>query len=88
MRIGTRTAGTALAMTIAGGMIAFAQNGTPLNPNSKNVLTVAVYGDAPYGVNPTDTSETDAMHSAAGRAVSALFRCPRGAPAAAESRNF
>jgi hypothetical protein len=60
MRISRRTAGTALAMTIASGMIAFAQNGTPLNPNSKNVLTVAVYGDAPYGVNPTDTSETDA----------------------------
>jgi hypothetical protein len=60
MTIGTRTAGTALAMTIASGMIAFAQNGTPLNPDSKNVLTVAVYGDAPYGLTPTDTTETDA----------------------------
>lgn len=60
MRIGRTTAGTALAMTFASGMIAFAQNGTALNPNSNNVLTVAVYGDAPYGVNPTDTSETDA----------------------------
>src|SRR5882757_2551090 len=37
---------------------AFAGNGTPLNPNSNNVLTLAVYGDAPYGLNPTDTSET------------------------------
>src|SRR5689334_13874495 len=59
MIIGRRTAGTALAMTIASGMIAFAQNGTPLNPDSKNVLTVAVYGDAPYGTTPSDTTETD-----------------------------
>jgi hypothetical protein len=27
---------------------------------SQGVIDVAVYGDAPYGVNPTDTSETDA----------------------------
>jgi hypothetical protein len=37
---------------------ASAGNGTPLNPNSNDVLTLAVYGDAPYGLNPTDTSET------------------------------
>jgi hypothetical protein len=59
MMIGRKTAGTALAMTIATGMIAFAQNGTPLNPDSKNLLTVAVYGDAPYGTTPSDTAETD-----------------------------
>jgi hypothetical protein len=60
MTTGRRTAGAALAMTIASGMIALAQNGTPLNPDSKNVLTVAVYGDAPYGANPSDTSQTEA----------------------------
>ena len=28
--------------------------------SAENSFTYAVYGDAPYGVNPTDTSETDA----------------------------
>jgi hypothetical protein len=36
---------------------AFAGNGTPLNPDSANVLTVAVFGDSPYGTTPTDTIE-------------------------------
>jgi hypothetical protein len=40
------------------GTMAFAGNGTPINTGSANVLTLAVYGDAPYGINPTDTSET------------------------------
>jgi hypothetical protein len=39
---------------------AFAGDGTPLNPNSKNVLTLAVFGDAPYGTTPTDTAEFEA----------------------------
>src|SRR4029078_12779414 len=29
-------------------------------PFSANVLTVAVYGDSPYGTTPTDTSQLDA----------------------------
>jgi hypothetical protein len=29
-------------------------------PNTNGSFTYAVYGDAPYGVNPTDTSETNA----------------------------
>ena len=29
-------------------------------PNTHGSFTYAVYGDAPYGVNPTDTSETEA----------------------------
>src|SRR4249919_2028054 len=37
-----------------------AGNGTPVNDNSANVLTLAVYGDAPYGTTPTDTSEFEA----------------------------
>jgi hypothetical protein len=40
-----------VAATASGG------NGTPLNPNSANVLTIAAFGDAPYGTNPTDTAE-------------------------------
>jgi len=43
----------ALALTPA----VFAGNGTPDNPHSANPLTLAVYGDAPYGTSPTDTSE-------------------------------
>ena len=47
-------AAVAAASTVVG-----AQNGTPINPNSKNTLTVAVYGDSPYGTSPTDTTQTD-----------------------------
>ena len=36
-----------------------AQNGIPFVPRSNNLLTVAVYGDSPYGTSPTDRSETD-----------------------------
>jgi hypothetical protein len=36
---------------------AFAGNGTPFDPHSANPLTLAVYGDAPYGTSPTDTAE-------------------------------
>src|SRR4051794_39507327 len=34
-----------------------AGNGNPFNPSSGNTLTLAVYGDAPYGTTPTDTAE-------------------------------
>jgi Calcineurin-like phosphoesterase len=46
----------ALAVTLA----AAAGNGSPINPGSANVLTMAVYGDAPYGTTPTDTAEFQA----------------------------
>lgn len=36
-------------------MPAFAGNGTPINSGSANVLTMAVYGDAPYGTTPANT---------------------------------
>jgi hypothetical protein len=39
---------------------AFAGNGTPFEPHSANPLTLAVYGDAPYGTSPTDTAEFQA----------------------------
>lgn len=52
----------ALPALLTGGLLAaaapaLAGNGTPLNPNSNNVLTLAVYGDSPYGLNPADTSQ-------------------------------
>ena len=50
----------ALAAGVLAGAVAFAQNGTPINPHSNNALTVAVYGDPPYGTTPTDTTQTDA----------------------------
>jgi hypothetical protein len=55
-RTGVLTAGIAVLVT---GTAVIAQNGTPINPNSKNPLTLAVYGDSPYGTSPTDTTETD-----------------------------
>ena len=50
--------GVAVAV-VAASTVVGAQNGTPINPNSKNTLTVAVYGDSPYGTSPTDTTQTD-----------------------------
>jgi hypothetical protein len=51
----------ALVAVVAIGAVAasaaFAGNGTSINTGSANVLTVAVYGDAPYGTTPTDTAE-------------------------------
>jgi hypothetical protein len=35
-----------------------AQGGKPLNPHANKPLTLAVYGDAPYGTSPTDSSQT------------------------------
>lgn len=54
-----RTISVAFAAALFAGAVVVAQNGTPINPNSKNALTVAVYGDSPYGLFPTDTSQTD-----------------------------
>jgi Calcineurin-like phosphoesterase len=45
--------------TVFGSICLLAQNGTPINPNSKNALTLAVYGDSPYGTSPADTVQTD-----------------------------
>src|SRR3954447_6787780 len=39
---------------------AYAGNGTPINTGSADSLTLAVYGDAPYGTTPTDTAEFEA----------------------------
>ena len=47
----------ALAAGVGAAATAMAGNGTALNPDSANVLTLAVYGDAPYGTTPTDTAE-------------------------------
>jgi hypothetical protein len=51
---------TVVVTVLVGGSAVFGQNGTPINPNSKNVLTLAVYGDSPYGsdlVSPPDTAQ-------------------------------
>ncbi len=45
---------------LAASTVSLAGNGTPINTGSANVLTLAVYGDAPYGTTPTDTAEFDA----------------------------
>src|SRR5262245_39130365 len=45
------------AGTFALSATALAGNGTPINTGSDNVLTLAVYGDAPYGTTPTDDSQ-------------------------------
>jgi hypothetical protein len=45
-------AGSLLSTTMA-----FADDGDALNKGSANVLTIAAYGDAPYGTTPTDTAE-------------------------------
>lgn len=49
----------ALAATLLAGAGTAGQNGTPLNTGSRNALTIAVYGDAPYGLNPTDTAQLE-----------------------------
>jgi hypothetical protein len=54
-----RLASAALAAGMAAGTVVLAQNGTPINPHSNNRLTIAVYGDSPYGLNRTDTTQTD-----------------------------
>jgi hypothetical protein len=46
-----------IAASLCATNCALAGNGTPINPNSANVLTLAVYGDAPYGTTPDDTAE-------------------------------
>jgi hypothetical protein len=48
---------TLLAAALCAATSALAGNGSPDKPNSANLLTLAVYGDAPYGTTPTDTSE-------------------------------
>jgi hypothetical protein len=53
-----------VAVTLALGFgittAAIAGNGTAIDPDSANTLTLAVYGDAPYGTTPTDTAEFEA----------------------------
>jgi hypothetical protein len=52
--------GAAAAVTLALSADAFAGNGTPIDPASANVLTLAVYGDSPYGTSPTDSAQFEA----------------------------
>jgi hypothetical protein len=50
--------GLAASLTAVG--VAVAGNGSPINTGVGNALTLAVYGDAPYGISPTDTSQNEA----------------------------
>jgi hypothetical protein len=50
--VGAVTAVVSLVMTTG----ALAGNGTPINTGSANPLTLAVFGDAPYGGSNTDTA--------------------------------
>jgi len=54
-----RFACTGLGAALVVGSPVRAQNGTPFNPHSNNTLTLAVYGDSPYGTSPTDRTQTD-----------------------------
>jgi hypothetical protein len=48
---------TLLVVGLVASNATVAGNGTPDDPHSANPLTLAVYGDAPYGTTPTDTAE-------------------------------
>jgi hypothetical protein len=52
--------GLAAVLALVLALTAAAGNGNPFDTGSANVLTVAVYGDAPYGTTPTDTAEFQA----------------------------
>jgi hypothetical protein len=53
--------GLAVAViSMAAASTALAGNGTPLNSGSANALTLAVFGDAPYGASNSDTAAFDA----------------------------
>jgi calcineurin-like phosphoesterase family protein len=54
-----RAACLALATTCIVASPLHAQNGPPFAPRSDNVLTLAVYGDSPYGTSPGDRTQTD-----------------------------
>ncbi|HXH98030.1 MAG TPA: metallophosphoesterase [Gaiellaceae bacterium] len=52
------SAAAAFALVLAAA--ALAGNGTPIDTGSANALTLAVYGDAPYGADNPDTAAFDA----------------------------
>ncbi|BAY23441.1 hypothetical protein NIES2100_32060 [Calothrix sp. NIES-2100] len=54
------TLATTLTLALTVGKVALAGNGTPINQGSANVLTLAVYGDSPYGTTPTDNAQLNA----------------------------
>jgi hypothetical protein len=61
MRISALSAAVAGAVLIAVPLVAHADPGASGGkPNTQGSFTYAVYGDAPYGINQTDTSQTTA----------------------------
>jgi hypothetical protein len=57
MLVGAVVVSVAMLVTAVG---ALAGNGTPINTGSASELTLAAFGDAPYGTSPSDTSQFDA----------------------------
>jgi hypothetical protein len=55
-----RPALVALLVAMSAGITATAGNGAPLNDDSANRVSLALFGDAPYGTTPTDTAEFQA----------------------------
>jgi hypothetical protein len=53
-------AAVGLVASLTAVAVALAGNGTPINTGVGNELTLAVYGDAPYGATQTDTSQNEA----------------------------
>jgi hypothetical protein len=53
-------AALAALVVLVAAVAAYAGNGAPINTGSANELTLAVYGDSPYGLTPTDTSQNEA----------------------------
>jgi hypothetical protein len=51
------TAAALTSVVLAFGGLASAGNGAAMDADSANRVTIAVYGDSPYGTNPTDTAE-------------------------------
>lgn len=51
---------TTLMLALATSKVALADRDNHTKPNSNDVLTLAVFGDSPYGTSPTDTSQTQA----------------------------
>src|SRR5206468_12835885 len=51
---------TVLLVAAASAAAVSAGNGTPINPGSENALTLAVYGDSPYGTAVGDQTQVNA----------------------------
>jgi hypothetical protein len=60
MKKGLGLAAAVATAVLVSTAVARGGNGDPINTGSTNVLTLAVYGDSPYGTSNSDTAEFDA----------------------------